>query len=101
MGIQKKEARLRMLKKRWQEALREVPNIVINTPDDDWRSCGIGNVGLQNIKPATLAKRLYNEFGIFTVAIDYANVKGCRITPNVFTTLDEIDRFVDAMKKLS
>lgn len=101
MGIQKKEARLRMLKKRWQEALRDVPNIVINTPDDDWRSCGIGNVGLQNIKPATLAKRLYNEFGIFTVAIDYANVKGCRITPNVFTTLDEIDRFVDAMKKLS
>jgi selenocysteine lyase/cysteine desulfurase len=101
MGIQKKEARLRMLKTRWQNALREVPNIVINTPDDDWRSCGIGNVGLQNIKPAALAKRLYNEFGIFTVAIDYANVKGCRISPNVFTTLDEIDRFVDAMKKLS
>ena len=32
------------------------------------------------MKPETLAKRLYEEFGIFTVAIDYANVKGCRIT---------------------
>ena len=99
--IQNKEERLRMLKTRWQEALRGVSNVVINTPYDALRSCGIGNIGLKNLKPATLAKRLYDEFGIFTVAIDYANVKGCRITPNVFTTVQEIDTFIGAIKKLS
>jgi 7-keto-8-aminopelargonate synthetase-like enzyme len=51
--------------------------------------------------PAELAERLYKEHKIFTVAIDYANVKGCRITPNVFTTTDELDQFINAMKKLS
>jgi selenocysteine lyase/cysteine desulfurase len=53
------------------------------------------------MKPAILAKRLFEEFNVFTVAIDYANVKGCRISPNVFTTKDELDTFIDAMKKLS
>jgi selenocysteine lyase/cysteine desulfurase len=53
------------------------------------------------VKPATLAKRLFKEFKVFTVAIDYANVKGCRISPNVFTTKEELDTFIDAMKKLS
>ena len=53
------------------------------------------------MKPETLANRLYEEFGIFTVAIDYANVKGCRITPNIFTNENELDTFIDAMKSLA
>ena len=101
IGIKKKENRLRYLKTYWQQALKDVPNIVINTSFDSHRSCGIGNVGIKSIKPDILAKRLYDEFQIFTVAIDYANVKGCRITPNVFTTTDELDTFVTAMKTLA
>jgi selenocysteine lyase/cysteine desulfurase len=52
------------------------------------------------MKPADLAKTLFDEFNIFTVAIDSANVQGCRITPNVYTTTKELDVFVDAMKTL-
>lgn len=101
MGPKKKEARLRTLKNHWQNALKEVPNIVINTPFGTNRSCGIGNIGIKNMKPATLAKRLYDEYKIFTVAIDYANVQGCRITPNVFTNIQELDTFITAMKSLA
>ena len=101
IGIKKKESRLRFLKTYWQNALKNESNIVINTPFDPQRSCGIGNVGLKNMKPETLANRLYEEFGIFTVAIDYANVKGCRITPNIFTNENELDTFIDAMKSLA
>lgn len=101
IGVERKETRLRYLKTYWQQALKDTPNVVINTSFDPQRSCGIGNVGLQNMKSATLAKRLFKEFKVFTVAIDYANVKGCRISPNVFTTKEELDTFIDAMKKLS
>ena len=101
IGIKKKESRLRFLKTYWQNALKNESNIVINTPFDPQRSCGIGNVGLKNMKPETLANRLYEEFGIFTVAIDYANVKGCRITPNIFTSENELDTFINAMKSLA
>ncbi len=101
IGLGKKEKRLRYLKTYWQQALKDIPNIVINTPFDSHLSCGIGNVGIKSIKPEILAKRLYDEFQIFTVAIDYANVKGCRITPNIFTNTEELDAFIKAMKTLA
>lgn len=101
IGIERKEKRMRFLKKYWQTKLKEVPNILINTPFENHRSCGIGNVGLTNMSPAELAKRLYDEYQIFTVAIDYANVKGCRISPNIFTTTEELDSFIVAMKNLA
>ena len=101
MGLERKEARLKSLRSYWMRALNGLPYVVINTPADPNRACGIGNIGLQNMSPATLAERLLKEHSIFTVAIDYANVKGCRITPNVFTTFEEIDRFVAAIKTLA
>ena len=42
-----------------------------------------------------------NKFNVFTVAIDYANVKGCRITPNIYNSIDEIEILVDAIRKLA
>ena len=73
----------------------------MNTPRESHRACGIANVGIEVIKPKDLAKRLMDEYKIFTVAIDYANVQGCRITPNVFTTVAELDVFVGALKEMA
>lgn len=101
IGLERKEKRLRHLQRYWSEALREVKNIVVNTPVDPERSCGIGNIGVAHMKPSDLSKTLLEEFNIFTVAIDYANVQGCRITPNVYTTTGELDRFISAMKELA
>jgi len=42
-----------------------------------------------------------DTYGIFTVAIEGAGVDGCRITPNVFTTDEEIDEFTKAMLQLA
>jgi selenocysteine lyase/cysteine desulfurase len=53
------------------------------------------------MKPELHAQKLFKEFKIFTVAIDYANVQGCRITPNVFTTIAELDYFIKAIRSLS
>jgi len=53
------------------------------------------------MSPTEMAKTLMDKYKIFTVAIDYANVRGCRISPNIFTTTDELDRFVDAIKKMA
>jgi selenocysteine lyase/cysteine desulfurase len=51
--------------------------------------------------PATLGKRLIDEHKVYTVPIDYANVQGCRITPNVYTTTEELDQFVNALHTLA
>lgn len=101
IGLERKEERLRFIQRYWSTRLRGIENIVINTPEDPERSCGIANVGVKQMKPADLAKTLLKEFKIWTVAIDYANVKGCRITPNVYTTIEELDQFISAMKTLA
>jgi selenocysteine lyase/cysteine desulfurase len=101
LGGARKEARLRYLQEYWSSKVRNHPNIEVNTPAESQRSCGIANVGIKSMKPAELAKRLMDDYKVFTVAIDYANVQGCRITPNVFTTTTELDAFVNALNEMA
>ena len=101
LGGARKEARMRYLQEYWTSKVRDHKGIVVNTPKESHRACGIANVGIDGIKPKDLAKRLLEEYQIFTVAIDYANVQGCRITPNVFTTTEELDVFVKALKEMA
>ena len=101
IGPAKKEARLRYLQQYWTSKVKDNSNIILNTPTKPDRSCAISNVGIKNMKPAILAERLMKEHKIFTVAIDYANVQGCRITPNLYTTTKELDVFVAALNTLS
>lgn len=101
IGIQKKEARLRYIQRYWSDQLRNVEGVVLNTPEDPKRSCAIANVGIKGMKPKEMAKVLLDKYKIWTVAIDSAGISGCRITPNVYTTTDELDSFVKAVKDMA
>ncbi|MES1217976.1 MAG: aminotransferase class V-fold PLP-dependent enzyme [Bacteroidota bacterium] len=100
IGAEKKEARLKYLQQYWTSKVRNLPNVVVNTPADPARACGIANVGIKGMKPAVLAETLLKKYNIYTVAIDYANVQGCRITPNIYTMPQELDVLVNALGEL-
>ena len=101
IGSARKEARLRFLQQYWTTKVRGLPKIVLNTPSDPKRTAGIANVGIQGMPPAALAKTLLDRYRIFTVAIDGALVKGVRVTPQVYTSLSELDAFVTALRELA
>ena len=101
IGAERKEARLRFLQNYWTSRVNANPRVVLNTPTSSDRACAIANVGIKGIKPALLAETLLKNYKIWTVAIDYANVQGCRITPNVYTTTNELDQLVTALQELS
>ena len=101
IGMKKKEKRMRYLQRYWSDKLRTIENVIVNTPEDLNRSCGIGNIGLSNMSPSQMSNVLFEKYQIFTVAIDYANVKGCRISPNIFTTTNELDQFISAVKEMA
>jgi selenocysteine lyase/cysteine desulfurase len=101
IGAERKEARLRYLQRYWTTQVRGVPNVTVNTPSDPKRSCAIANVGVNGMKPADLAKTLFERYKVWTVAIDTANVHGVRITPQLFTTPRELDVLVRALKELA
>lgn len=97
IGIARKEARLRYLQNYWVSKVREMRNVVLNTPSDPARSCAIANVGVRGMKPGDLARTLMAQHRIWTVAIDGAGVHGVRVTPHLFTSTDELDAFVKAL----
>jgi selenocysteine lyase/cysteine desulfurase len=101
IGAKRKEERLQYLKQYWTSKVAGNPNIILNTPLEAHRSCAIANVGIKNMAPALMAETLLKKYKIWTVAISYANVHGCRITPNVYTTTIELDQFVSALNEMS
>jgi selenocysteine lyase/cysteine desulfurase len=101
IGSARKEARLRWLQQYWTTKVRGLAKIVLNTPSDPARTCGIANVGVTGIAPGDLAKVLLEKYKVFTVAIDGAGVHGVRVTPQVYTSTDELDTFVAALKELT
>ena len=101
IGIARKSARLRYLQRYWTDQVRGNANIVVNTPVQPERACAIANVGVRGMKPSDLAKTLLDKYRIFTVAINSNGVAGVRVTPHVFTTTQELDSFVKALRELA
>ena len=101
IGIQRKEARLRWLQQYWTTKVRGHKNVMLFTPSDPKRSGAIANVGIVGMKPSDLARTLFDQYRVWTVAINTAGVTGVRITPQLFTTTQELDTLVRAITELA
>jgi len=103
IGIGRKEARLRYLQNYWTDKVRQMPNVVLNTPADPRRSCAIANVAVKGVTPADLSKILLDKYRIWTNAVDSesAGVHGVRVTPHVFILPRELDVLVKAIGEIA
>lgn len=101
IGAERKEERLRYLQQYWTQKVQGLKNIEMFTPAEPERVCAIACAGIQGVSPHDLAKRLLNEYGIWTVAINHHHVQGCRITPNIFNNEAELDRLAEALRAIS
>lgn len=101
IGAKRKEDRLRFLQKYWSDQVRNHPGIQVNTPIEKERSCGIGNVWVENLTPADMGKVLMEKYKIFTAPIDGAGVKGVRVSPNLYTSTYDLDQLVNALKEMA
>jgi len=100
IGGARKEARLRYIQNHWTDQARKMGHVELFTPRDRHRSCAIATAGIKGMKPADMATTLLEKYNIFTVAIDGSGVHGCRISPNVFTSIEEVDALVSALKSM-
>jgi isopenicillin-N epimerase len=102
IGVERKAARFRYLRARWTDPLRQFPNVQLHTSDDPAQSCGIGLVGIKGIESAKLVGWLWSKYRIWVTAfVSPGEYEGIRVTPNVYTTLEEIDTFVEAMTEVA
>ena len=101
IGADRKEARLRYLSRYWMNKLKHLPNVRFHTSWEPNQSCGIANVEIEGIDPGAISSYLMDKHKIMTVAIIHPEFKGIRVTPNVYTTLKELDRFCDVMETIA
>ncbi|MEL0009155.1 MAG: aminotransferase class V-fold PLP-dependent enzyme [Flammeovirgaceae bacterium] len=102
IGKKEKSKRLKFLQMRWASELKDNKNIILNTPLEEGQSFGIANVGVKNLHPSELADKLFDNHNIFTVPIDdERGIRGVRVSPNLYSTIEDIDKFIEAMLRIA
>ena len=100
LGIDRKAARFRYLRDRWANRLAQHPKCRILHSADPTQSCGIGFLSFTpGVDGSKIREALWNKYNILTTFIGGEEYSGLRITPNVYTTVREIDTFADMVEK--
>lgn len=101
IGSERKEKRLHFLKNYWMEKVKNIPRVRINTSLDPHWGCAIGNIGVEGKKPGELDAFLLDKYKIHVVGIEWENIHGIRVTPNVYTTLENLDLLVEGITQFA
>ncbi len=100
LGAERKAARLRYLFQRWAKRLERQPKVKILTPYDAPQSCGLASFSVEGLDVNKLVTYLWDKHRIIVTPIVHQEFTCVRVTPNVYTTVSEIDRFGDVMEEL-
>jgi selenocysteine lyase/cysteine desulfurase len=105
IGAEVKAARLHYLTRRWAEALKDAQGVRMLSsldPDQTWAMATLGFE--DDVDVQALSRLMFSKYRIVTSDVvsqrrpgPVFDFRGLRITPNIYTTVDEIDRFVDAI----
>ncbi len=97
IGSERKEKRLHYLKNYWMEKVKDIPRLHLNTSLKPQWGCAIGNIGIEGKKPGELDSFLMEKYKVHTVAISWENINGIRVTPNVYTTIRNLDVLIEGI----
>jgi len=101
IGSKRKEARIRYLKNYWANQVKDMPKVKIHTSLKDAYSCSICGVSVDGMTPGELDTTLFNEYKIHAVGIVWENISCVRITPHIYTRIQDLDKLVHAIDKRS
>ena len=101
IGSERKEKRLHYLKNYWMEKVKDIPKVKIGTSLHPKYGCAIGLVGIEGKRPGELDAFLMDKYKIHAVGIEWENIKGVRVTPNVYTTTKNLDVLVEAITRFA
>jgi len=101
IGSKRKEERIRYLKNYWALKVKDIPKVKIHTSFKPEYSCAICGVTIDGMTPGELDNALFNNYKIHTVGIVWENISCVRVTPHVYTRLQELDKFARALEELA
>ncbi|MDZ7272272.1 MAG: aminotransferase class V-fold PLP-dependent enzyme [candidate division KSB1 bacterium] len=100
VGPGRKQARLLFLRDRWARRLLQHDRVRLHTSLKPGVSCGLATFQIGGIDSGALAQHLWDRHRILVSAIKHPEFEGIRVSPHIYTTLEELDRFCDAVEKV-
>ncbi len=104
IGGKRNEERMRYLRNYWAKAVDKLPGVKILTSYDPEQSCGIGTFTVENMDLGKLVQVLFKKHKIYIITVgipsfdlEGENITGIRVTPSIYTTLRELDVFIEAV----
>jgi selenocysteine lyase/cysteine desulfurase len=101
IGSRRKQERLFYLKTYWSTRVKEMKGVTLHTSAKPEFSCAIGSVSVEGYTPAELLDVLFKQYKIHSKTVNLDGLKCLRVTPHVYTTIADLDRFVNAIGELA
>jgi selenocysteine lyase/cysteine desulfurase len=101
IGGARKEARLRYLKDYWYNKVKDIPGIKLYTSLKPEFSCTIATFGIDGWDGGDITSQLFDKYKIHTTPIVFKGINGTRISPNVYTSLYDLDRLVAGITEIA
>jgi selenocysteine lyase/cysteine desulfurase len=101
IGSKRKFERLYFLKQYWTSRATNIPGVKIHTPESKDFSGALAVFSISGKKPAEIETEFLKKHGIHVVPIEHEKISGIRVTPNVYTTLNDLDRLVAAIQNFA
>ncbi len=108
IGAERKAARLRYLTLRWANAIKDHPRVRLHSSLEAGQTWGVAMVGIDGIDPRALSQFMMDRYRIVVNAVtggtppnQVFEYSGLRVTPNVYTTLEEVDTFAEGMLEVA
>ncbi len=107
IGADRKAARLYYLTSRWANRLKPLPRIKMYSSLQPGETWGLATVGIEGMEATKISGYLWDKYRIIVAALARSEMpgqqfdyQGVRVTPNVYTTIEEVDTFAHAMEEL-
>lgn len=101
IGSKRKEERLRFLKNYWCEKVAKNPRVKLHISMKPEFACALGSFSIDGMDVGTVSSKLFSDYQIHTTSIKWENINCVRVTPHVYTTTHDLDRFVEAVLKIT
>jgi len=101
IGIKRKEARLRYLKDYWAGPVDDISGVSLNTSLKGDFSCAIGNFRIKEMDSVDAHNALKKKYRLYTTTIRHDEFEGVRVSPHVYTRIEELDRLIEAIRELA
>jgi selenocysteine lyase/cysteine desulfurase len=100
IGQQLIQQRLQYLTKYWHERATAIKGVESYTEIS--QSCNaLATIQLKNISAESIEKELLKNYNIHVGVVKHGAIEGIRVSPHIYTSLDELDKLIKSVKAIS